>query len=95
MASSSGNKEILKPVKAYLISSPSIRTNFNSLIMWELLILIPTLYMDLSFEDNAWRKRPSSRVDTFNRSNLFLIAWLYERAFAIVISSSNYLSSSY
>ena len=32
-ASSSRNKEILKLTNTYLISSPSIRTNFNFLIV--------------------------------------------------------------
>ncbi|KAI9035150.1 bZIP transcription factor [Aspergillus affinis] len=37
--SSSRNKEILKPAQAYLISGPSIKTNFNPTIAWELNIL--------------------------------------------------------
>lgn len=60
MTRSSRNKEIFKLVKAYLISSLSIRTNFNPTIAWEHDILILTLYMDFSFEDDAWRKRLTS-----------------------------------
>lgn len=66
MTRSNRNEDIFQPVKAYLISSLSIRTNFNPAIVWELYIFIPALYMDLSFEDNAWRKRLAGRIDTFN-----------------------------
>ena len=60
------NEDVFKLAKAYFISSPSIRTNFNPTIARELYIFIPALYIDLSFEDNAWRKRPASRIDTFD-----------------------------
>ena len=86
---------MLKLVKAYLISSLSIGTNFNSLIIQKIRILILTLYMDLFFENNIQRKCLSSRIDVFNRSNLFLIFQLYKRYSSIVIYSSNYLCSSY
>ena len=86
---------MLKLAKAYLISSLSIRTNFNSLIAWKIRILILTLYMDLLFKNNIQRKCLSSRIDVFNRSNLFSISQLYKRCSSIVIRSSNYSYSSY
>jgi sialic acid synthase SpsE len=60
------NKDVFKLTKAYFVSSLSIRTNFNLTIAWELYIFIPALYIDLSFEDNAWRKHLASRINTFD-----------------------------
>jgi hypothetical protein len=51
--------------------------------------------MDLSLEDNAWRKHPSSRVNTLNRYNLFAVPWLDKEGLTNYLSSYNYLSSSY
>lgn len=94
-ASSSRNKEILKLIKAYIITSLTIWTNFNPLVAWEGWILIPPLYIDLSFKDNIRRKHLTRGINILNRSNLFPIAWLYKRCFPIDISSSYYFSSSY
>lgn len=49
------NKDFLKPFKAYFIGGPAVGTNFDIPIAWNTVFFIPTLYMNLSFKDNAGR----------------------------------------
>ena len=67
------------------IRSPTILAYFNNPIGQRRVITISIFKMVLTYYNNKWKYRPTTRIDTLNHSDPFSITRLYNFNFLILI----------
>jgi hypothetical protein len=82
--------EVTYPLKTKLICCPPVVTDCDSPVRWE--VLIPASLVELARQYHEQWKTPARRVDTLNRCNPLLVAWLYDSCPTHGVRACNYLS---
>jgi hypothetical protein len=68
--------KVLQLVKTKLISGPAVLRDSNSLILGQVIVLIPVGLVLARFKDNIGQNRLSSSINALNNCYLLLVAWL-------------------
>jgi hypothetical protein len=66
--------KVLQLVKTKLISSPAVLRDSNSLILGQVVVLVPVRLVLARFKDNIGRNRLSSSINALDNCYLLLVA---------------------